>query len=111
MHVYVPSNDCDCVSVSNGDILRCYTDTPRQNTTVNYIDYYINSHYLEKGGTQTFNQYTSLPVCVPSNQVTNNVMYRSDLDGILICFLIILLICFYFPYRIISRAFGRWLKW
>lgn len=110
--VYVPSNACNCVSIVNNSQLRCYLDTPRQNTTVRYIDFYYNSHYLEQEGTQTFSQYTtSLPVCINNNNITNNVMYRNDLDSILICFLIILLICFYFPYRIISRAFGRWLKW
>lgn len=109
--VYVPSDSCACVSISNGNYMRCYASTPRQNSTVNYTDFYFNSHYIGVEGTQTFSQYSTLPTCLASSEVTNNVFYRHDIDSILITFLIILLICFYFPYRIISRAFGRWLKW
>lgn len=42
---------------------------------------------------------------------TSNVYYRKDIDSILVIFFIVLLVAFYFPYRIISRMFGRWLKW
>ena len=109
--LYVPRNDCACVVVSSATSMRCYYTQPRQNTTVNYSDYYYNSHYLEQRGSQTFSQYATLPTCYSSNDLTTNVYYRNDLDSILICFFIIVLICFYFPYRLISRAFGRWLKW
>ena len=111
MLVYVPSDDCACVSITNGNYLRCYSSQPRQNSTINYTDYYFNSHYMEVNGSQTFSNYSTLPTCINSSNLTNNVMYRNDLDSILLCFFIILLICFYFPYRMISRLFGRWLKW
>lgn len=108
--IYLPSSDYPCFVVQNATTIRAYETTPRQNTTVNYVDYYYNSHYFFTNGTQTFSQYTTVPTC-NGNQLTTNVFYRNDLDQILVIFFIILLVCFYFPYRIISRAFGRWLKW
>lgn len=109
--VYVPSSSCACVSITNGNYLRCYLERPRQNSTINYTDFYFDSHYIGVEGRQTFSQYSTIPTCLSNNDITNNVFYRHDIDSILIIFFIILLICFYFPYRIVSRAFGRWFKW
>lgn len=111
MTLYLPSDDFPCVVVrDNGNTIRAYETTPRLNSTINYTDYYVNSHYLYNLGEQTFSQYTTLPTCLNAT-LTTNVFYRNDLDSILIIFFILLLICFYFPYRLISRMFGRWLKW
>ena len=112
MKVYVPQyNNGNCVSVYNNNTIRVYDSTPTQNSTINYKEYYINSSYLSHNGSSTFNNYTTLPTCVSSNDITTNVFYRLDIDKILVCTFILLIICFYFPYRIISRLFGRWLKW
>lgn len=110
MTIYLPSTNYACYVVQNATTIRAYETMPRQNSTVNYTDYYYNSHYYFTNGTQTFSQYTTLPTCNGSN-FTTNVFYRNDIDQILIIFFILLLVCFYFPYRIISRAFGRWFKW
>lgn len=110
MKIYLPSTDYACYYMINNNTIRAYENTPRMNSSSNYTDYYINSHYLYTNGTQTWGSYSTLPVCMGS-EFTTNVFYRNDIDSILIIFFIILLICFYFPYRIISRAFGRWLKW
>lgn len=71
----------------------------------------------------TDEQYVFRKHCVSSSNVqtcsngwsnfelTNNVYYRKDIDSILVIFIILLIICFYFPYRIIARLFGRWFKW
>lgn len=94
----------------NDYTIRAYHTTPRQNSSSDYTDYFINSHYINRSGTQTFSQYTTLPICM-TDTFTTNVFYRNDIADIMITFFILLIICFYFPYRIITRAFGRWLKW
>lgn len=110
--IYVPEyNQGNCAYIYNSDIIRVYDSQPRNNTTIAYKDYYIKSSYIYNEGSTSFGSYSSLPTCINSNRITTNVMYRNDMPDILVMFFIILLVCFYFPYRIISRAFGRWLKW
>ena len=111
-YVYVPEyNSNNCAYIYNSDVIRVYNSTPSHNTTISYKDYYIKSSYIYNEGSTTFSNYSTLPVCINSNRITTNVMYRNDIDSILVVFFILLLICFYFPYRLISRLFGRWLKW
>ena len=112
MKIFVPSySNNNCLVIRDTNTIRLYDSVPTQNSSVNYTDYYINSSYLSVRGNQTFNQYNSIPTCISSNDITTNVFYRNDIDRILVSFFIILIVCFYFPYRIISRMFGRWLKW
>lgn len=113
MKIYVPVDnisDYACYSVLDKDTIRAYTNSPNYNTTSNYTDFFINSHYLSRQGSTTWNQYSTLPSCISTNDLSNNVYFRSDITDIFICTFIILIICFYFPYKIISRLFGRWLK-
>lgn len=112
MKFFVPqdSNYDDCYVVQSEGVIRGYAQTPQVNTTVNYRDYYVNSHYMYKDGSQTFSNYSSPPTCLSSTTLTNNVFYRNDIDGILTVFLILSIFCFWIPYKIISRAFGRWLR-
>lgn len=110
MTIYLPQTDFACYVVrDNGNTIRAYETMPRQNTTVSYTDYYVNSHYLFNNGEQQFTQYSTLPTCMGAT-FTDNVYYRNDIDSILIIFFIILLISIYFPYKILSRLFGRWFK-
>lgn len=111
-YVYVPEfSNGNCAYIYNSDIIRVYNSQPQHNSTITYKDYYIKSSYIYNEGSTTFSNYSTLPTCINSNRITTNVMYRNDIDSIMVVFFILLLICFYFPYRIISRAFGRWLKW
>ena len=110
MTIYLPNTNYSCYYMPNDYTIRAYHSTPRQNSTIDYTDYFINSHYINRSGTQTFNQYSTLPTCM-TDTFTTNVFYRNDIADIMITFFILLIICFYFPYRIITRAFGRWLKW
>lgn len=110
--IYLPNYETgNCAYIYSSDIIRVYEFQPRQNTTVNYTDYYIKSSYISNSGSTTFNNYSTLPTCISSSNITTNVFYRNDLMNILVCFFIILIVCFYFPYRVISRMFGRWFKW
>lgn len=110
MKIYLPDTDYACFYMINDHTIRAYDNQPRLNSSTTYTDYYLNTHYLYTNGTQSWGSYNTLPFCMGS-EFTTNVMYRNDISEIMITFFILLLICFYFPYRIISRAFGRWLKW
>lgn len=110
MTIYLPNTNYSCYYMPNDYTIRSYHSTPRQNSSSDYTDYFINSHYISRDGTQTWSSYSTLPVCM-TDTFTTNVFYRNDIDQILVIFFILLIICFYFPYRIITRAFGRWLKW
>lgn len=111
--IYVPNdtNYDSCYVVRDKDTIRAYSSIPTQNSNVPYKDYYVNSHYMFSYGSQNFSQYSIIPTCESSSNITSNVYYRNDLADILICFFIIVVVCFYFPFKIFSRFFGRWLQW
>lgn len=111
--IYLPINnvsDYECYVVLDKDTIRAYNNTPRLNSSSNYDDFYVNSHYLIKNGSQTWGNYATLPTCISSSMITTDYVYRNDFSDIcIILFFIIFII--YIPIRIISRIFGRWLKW
>lgn len=110
--IYVPEyTSGNCAYIYNSDVIRVYDSVPQPNTTINYKDYYIKSSYIYNTGSNTFSSYSVLPVCINSSRITTNVFYRNDISSIMITFFILLLVCFYFPYRVLSRMFGRWFKW
>lgn len=110
--IYVPQDNTYkyCPYVVNANSIRVYDRQPQNNSTANYREYYYNSSYAFTDNQQTWSNYSTLPSCLSSTEITSNVFYRNDIDKILVCFIILLIICFYFPYKIISRMFGRWLK-
>lgn len=110
MKIYVPSLQYKCYNVVSEGVIRAYEEKPTNNSTINYRDYYINSNYIYKDGYQQFSSYSTLPVCLASDSLTDSVYYRNDFDSILIIFFILLIICFYFPFKIISRVMGKWLR-
>lgn len=101
--IYVPQyENFSCVYLYDKDTIRVLN--PYDNT---YTDYFINSHYVSKTGVN----HDNLDIeCINQNNLTTDFYYRNDLDSILVIFFIILIVCFYFPYRLFSRAFGRWFK-
>lgn len=112
MKIYVPQDTTynKCYVVQSEGVIRGYEEVPQVNRTINYRDYYINSSYIYRDSYQTFGSYSITPTCLSSDVLTNDVYYRNDFDSILIIFIILSLFCFYFPFKIISRMFGRWLK-
>lgn len=112
MKIYVPENNSfsSCYVVNSANTIRAYSQRPTQNSIISYRDYYYNGHYIYSDGVQTFSQYSTLPTCLQNSDITHDVYYRNDFDSIIIIFFILLIICFYFPYKIISRMLGRWLK-
>ena len=110
--IYVPSDSTynKCYVVQSEGVIRGYDRVPTYNTNVNYRDYFIQSDYIFRDGVANFGSYSTLPTCLSNDIISNSYLYRTDLDKILVCFLILVIFCIYFPYKIISRSFGRWLK-
>lgn len=107
--IYVPDSNYACYVVQSEGVIRAYEETPRNNITSDYRDYYIKSNYIYKDGSQSFSQYATLPVCLESSVITDNYHYRNDFDSILIIFFIMSIFCFYIPIKVFSRLFRRFL--
>lgn len=104
INVYLPSYyDHQCAIILDSNTIRVY-DSIDINTNVSYTDYFINSHYLSTTGNILLTENVD---CLSSDIITNDFYYRNDLSDILICFLIILIICFYLPYRIMCRFWKK----
>ena len=104
-------NDFACYSVLDKDTIRAYRSQPQIDSSSEYVDFYINSHYLQKTGTQSWGEWSnSLPICLSKSSITTDFYYRNDIDSILIIFSILFIFIIVLPYKIMSRAFGRWLK-
>ena len=112
--IYVPDLNYKCYVLQDKDTIRAYETKPynpsyNQNITIKYRDYYINSHYLYKDSQQNFGYSSSLPVCLSTNELTNEFYYRNDFDSILIIFLIMTIFIVLVPLKICSRFFRRFL--
>lgn len=106
--IYIPNKDnYKCFVVQSEEVIRAYEQTPVYNSNVNYTDYYIRSDYIYRQGTQSFGNYTTLPTCLPDSVVTDNFYYRLDIDKILVIFIILAIVCFYAPIKIVLRFFRR----
>lgn len=109
--IYVPNlSDYACVYLKDKDTLRAYKQQPNFNSTSEYVDYYVNSHYLFTQGTQEWGNstyYNSLPVCLNSEKLTNDFYYRNDFASILFIFIVFAIVILYFPIKIWSRIFKK----
>lgn len=110
--IYVPDiKNYKCFVVQNNETIRAYSEVPRLNSSIDYRDYYVNSHYLYKDGTQQFGNYsTNIPTCISTNELTDAYYYRNDFDSILIIFIILVGFC-YFVLRKIIRSFFHGFRW
>lgn len=102
--IYLPTDlvNKDC-KVVNSDYIRVYDNSSYNSWT----DVYFKSGYYLKRGQST---YSNNVVCDNVNTYTDNVLYRFDSSGSFMIFFVICIVCFYFPFRIFGRAFGRWLR-
>lgn len=105
--IYVPDLTYACYVVQGEGVIRGYEQMPANNFNINYRDWYINSSYIYRDGTQSFGNWGNLPVCLETSQITNEVYYRNDFDSILIIFLIMCIFCFYIPLKVFLRLFRR----
>lgn len=106
--IYVPdSQNYECFVVRNEETIRAYKEIPQNNKTIEYRDYYYNSNYYYQDGFQQFSQYTTLPVCLNNDNISNDVYYRNDFDKILVIFFIMFIFIVYFPLNIFFKFFKR----
>ena len=110
-NIYLPIdnvNDFACYSIYDKDTLRAYYTKPALDSSSNYVDFYINSHYLQKTGTQSWGQWnSSLPTCLSSDTITTDYYYRNDFPDILLIFIIFAIVGIYLPFKLISRIFRK----
>lgn len=106
--IYVPDlTNYKCYVVRSDSTIRAYKDIPKNNTDIEYRDYYYNSNYMYQDGIQSFSSYTTLPVCLNNDVLTSDYYYRNDFPDILLMFLIISLFGIYLPFKVLFRLFRR----
>lgn len=105
--IYVPDLNYACYVVQSEGVIRAYEQVPLYNVNVSYRDYYLNSDYIYRDGTQQFGNYSTLPVCLDSGVVTDNYFYRVDFDSILTIIFIMAIFTIYIPLKILFRFFRR----
>lgn len=110
-NIYLPINnvsDFACFSVYDKDTIRAYYTQPQIDSSSEYVDFFINSHYLEKTGVQSWGQWSSnLPSCISSNAITTDYYYRNDFADILLIFIIFVIVGIYLPFKIFSKIFRK----
>lgn len=106
--IYAPDlTNYKCFVVQSEGVIRAYQQIPTNNSTINYRDYYINSDYIYKDGTQTFSQYTNLPICLSNDSVTDNVFYRIDFPDIVSTLFYLICLTIIPCYLLITRFMRR----
>ncbi len=105
--IYVPDLNYKCYVVQSEGVIRAYEEAPHTNSVVNYRDYYLNSNYIYRDGSQNFGSYATTPVCLSTDKLTDSPYYRNDFDSILIIFLIMFIFCILIPLKVFLRLFRR----
>lgn len=111
-HIYLPIDnvgDFACYSVYDKDTIRAYKTKPAINSNSDYVDFFVNSHYLFKNGNQSWAQWNStLPICLPTSSITNEIEYRFDYFESLALFVLLLFVLFWLPLKLtFFRLFRR----
>lgn len=108
-NIYLPNSTTfnKCYVVQSEGVIRAYDTVPRTNTSYNYRDYYIDSHYIYRDGTGTWSQYATLPICLDNSLITHDYWYRTDFSNILVMFLIINIFGIFLPIKIFSKIFRK----
>lgn len=109
MKIYMPDDSTynKCYVVQSEGVIRGYDRIPNNNTNYNYRDYYIKSNYIYRDGIGQWNQYSTLPICLSSSDITNNFYYRNDFDSICIVFMTCFFFIFIIPWLLYKRIFRR----
>lgn len=109
--IYLPFenvNDYACYYFYNSETIRAYKTMPTQGATVQYDDYYINSHYLYQNGSQTFGNYSNIPTCLSTSRLTNVYSYRNDFADIMLIVFVFVFIFGFLIHKFIKQLFKRW---
>lgn len=108
---YVPVsniNDYSCYIVYDSQTIRAYKNNLQIGNN-DYTDFFVNSHYMEKDGTQVIQSTVEMPVCINVDNITNDKFYRNDIAHILV-FASFTLFFIFLAIKIFSRIFGKWMK-
>lgn len=102
--IYVPTQYLNkpCYQV-NQNYIRVYATTHNSNNTV--YDIYVNQDYQVRRSTSG---YSSSTYCDNINTYTDEIYYRVDFPQIILMFFLLVVICFYTPWKILLRMFRRW---
>lgn len=94
--IYVPEfTNNSCCYLYDSNTLRCYDSIPQNNITVNFKDYFVNSHYLSRSGSTQFGSYYTLNFdCIDNNLFTTSYFYRNDATDIMLLFMLIIIFIF-----------------
>jgi len=112
--IYLPEEITidNCAYVYDSNTIRVYEEIPRTNSTINYTDYFVNSHYMSRTGSTTFNNYSTINYnCLDYTKFTTSYQYRNDIADILIISLIIIGVIWFLvskPIRCLFRGFRRY---
>lgn len=108
--IYLPTPvySSNCAYVYDKDTIRVYESIPRNNTTINYTDYFVNSNYLYRTGSTTFSQYSTLPSCLDYELFTQNVGYSNYFDKVIIVSFILIAVVWFLVRTLLRRfLYGR----
>lgn len=110
--IYLPVEveNSNCAYVYDKDTIRVYEEVPRQNATINYIDYFINSDYISRTGSTTFNSWggTISYNCLSPSDFTTSAFYRTDIGSIVIVAFALIFMGWFLISRLYRRLFyGR----
>lgn len=97
--IYLPTEyvNLPCKVVNNGYI-RVY-----ENDNYNsYFDIYINQDYMVKPGTSNYSQSVA---CDSVNEYTDAIYYRTDIDKIMLVFILMVGFCYFFIHKLIRVFF------
>lgn len=99
----------NCAYVYDRDTIRVYKNIPQNNRTIEYTDYFVNSHYLTRTGSTTFNNYSTINYdCLDYRTFTTTASYRNDFAGICIIFLCLVIPIWFLISKLIKTLlFGR----
>lgn len=110
-NIYLPIanvSDFACYSIYDKDTIRAYYTKPQIDSSSEYVDFFVNSHYLQKSGIQSWTTWSStLPTCLSNNSITTDFYYRNDFSDILLIFIIFAVVGIYLPFHLFSRIFRK----
>lgn len=108
--IYLPVTitNSNCAYISQRGVIRVF-DSRNYNAYVNYTDYYLEDHYISNTGTSYIGNNFNYN-CIATSDFTTDFLHRFDLPEIIIIFTFIVIFFIWFPYKIVSRALGRWFK-
>ena len=92
-----------CPYILDKDTIRVYDEEPTENSTITYTDYFINSHYISKSGSETFEN--DVLMCLDKSKFTTAFYYRFDFHEIMIIFISMLTIVYVIFGKIIHSFF------